>query len=209
MLSLSESDARSSLVVQLVAVESLSVLIDVSTHWVSLCFICQVQILHILTIFVILIKCIHHFLRLRCFCAICSIINTFFIHTWIICVKILSISKDILLATYSISNIFWVIVSKRPVSVTLLDPLEFIDAILNVSKRYVWAFFALLRKIHVFVILVVFVNYSLEEVSFGCHAHALDGLGLRAISFGKGTTTNNSTRKVSHIISLRDWISKL
>jgi hypothetical protein len=137
MISLSKGDVRPPLVVQLGAIESMGILIDESTYRVSLGSICQVQIYNIITSFVILIESVHHFWFLWNFSAICSIINTFFVHTWIICVKILCIFKDILLATYSISDIFWVIVSKRPMGVTLLDPLKFIDAVLNVSERHV------------------------------------------------------------------------
>ena len=105
------------------------------------------------------------------------------------------------------SNILWVIISKRPVVVTLLDPMEFVDAVLNVTERRVWAFFALLRKIHIFIILVVFVNHSLKEATFSCEAHGLDV--LRAIGFRKGASTNGATRKVCVITSFRCWRCKL
>jgi hypothetical protein len=113
--------------------------------------------------------------------------------------------KDILFATNSISNIFWVIVSKRPVGVTLLDPMQSVDAILDVSERCVRDLFALLRKIHVLIILVIFVDHSLEEVTFGGEAHAL----LGSIGFGKSASLDSATRKGCEVSSNRRWRCKL
>lgn len=110
----------------------------------------------------------------------------------------MSFPKDILLASYTIRNILGIIVSKRPVSVVLLDHLKLVDAVLDVIERHVRSSFALLRKVHVFVILVVFVDNSLEEGTFGCGAHALDGLG--AMSFGEGASANGSSREVGVLI---------
>jgi hypothetical protein len=86
----------------------------------------------------------------------------------------LSFSKDILFATYSTSDTSRLLVSEGPVAISLLDPLEFVDAGLDVIERHVRASFALLGQVHVFVILVVFVDHSLEEAAFGGEAHALD-----------------------------------
>jgi hypothetical protein len=54
-----------------------------------------------------------------------------------------------------------------------LDPLKLVDTGLDVIERHVRASFALLGKVHVFVILVVFIDHSLKEAAFGGQAHAL------------------------------------
>lgn len=62
-----------------------------------------------------------------------------------------------------------------------MDLLQLVDALLDVVERHVGASLALVSEVHVFVILVIFINYSLKEIALGCESHAFDGLG--AMSF--------------------------
>ena len=83
--------------------------------------------------------------------------------------------------------------------VALVYLLKLIDALLDVVKRHVWSSFTLLRHVHIFVILVIFVHHSLEKVTMSSHTHALDC--FRTMCLWKGTSSNGSTWEVHVLIS--------
>ena len=82
--------------------------------------------------------------------------------------------------------------------VALVNLLKLIDALLDVIKRHVWSSFALLRHVHIFVVLVIFVHHSLEKVAMSSDTHTFDC--FRTICFWKGASSNSSTWEVYVLI---------
>ena len=190
---------------QFSTVHGMSVLVNVSANLVSLLSVHQVQVFYLLVLLVVLVESVKHFLTLLLVLTICSIISALNIHIGVVGVHSLGLLENVLLSTDSICDVHGVLVSKGPMIVALVDLLKLIDTLLDVIERHVWSSFALLRHVHIFVILVILVHHSLEKVTTSSDTHTFDC--FRTMCFWKSTSSYSSTWKMhvwfSHLIGWR------
>jgi hypothetical protein len=103
MISFSECNFRAALVIQFLAVKDLSRCVHVSAYLESTLLVWQIMSLYLLSIFigfVIMVESFKHLSSLSCSENFGSVIETRLIeHIWIVSIKVLSISKGVLLGT--------------------------------------------------------------------------------------------------------------
>lgn len=112
----------------------------------------------------VLVESVEHLLGFFKF-TVSFIIVFLSVEAWIICVKILGLSKDILFATNPVGDIFGVIVSKRPVDVVLFNVLQLSDAGFEVGKGLVRELFVFFGEIGVHIVHFIFIRHPLKEAA--------------------------------------------